>query len=339
MFFICGSCYFIYGLHKQSLYFCENIFMQKFFKYLLRSVLVVFILLNIIVAFHAYKFTHFYNNGEIAIKNKEDKSGWDKTKEILFGINAEKQLNTAPDTINKIVYLTTKDHLKLQAWYTAVDSAKGTICMFHGHGGKKSGNNAEAEAFRKMGYNTFQLDFRAHGNSEGNTCTIGFYESEDVKLAYDFIKDKGEKNIVLWGISMGAATITKAMTDNSKIQPQKVILEMPFGTIEDAVIGRVKMMHLPPQPISTLLTFWGGIEHGFWAFGMKPEEYAKNITCPTLLQWGKNDPRVSKKEEDEIFVNLGSTNKRFVVYENCQHESLCKKENEKWTATVSSFLQ
>ena len=312
--------------------------MQKFFKYLLRLALVLFIILNIVVAFHAYKFTHFYEAGEIAIKSKQEKSGWDKTKEILFGINAEKQKNTTPDSANNIIFLTTKDSLKLEAWYTTVDSAKGTICMFHGHGGKKSGTNAEAATFRKMGYNTFQLDFRAHGNSQGNTCTIGYYESEDVKLAYDFIKNKGEKNIVLWGISMGASAITKAMNDYT-LQPQKIILEMPFGTIEDAVEGRVKMMGLPQQPISVLLTFWGGVEHGFWAFNMKPQEYAKKITCPVLLQWGKNDPRVSRKEEDILFTNLATVNKKFVVYENSQHESLCKKENEKWMAEINAFLQ
>ena len=215
--------------------------MRQFFKYLLRTILALFILINIIVAFHAYKFTHFYNAGEITIKTQQEKSGWDKTKEILFGINAAKQKNSAPDSANHVIFLTTKDSLQLEAWYTTIDSAKGTVCMFHGHGGKKSGNNAEAAAFRKMGYNTFQLDFRAHGNSQGNTCTIGYDEAEDVQLAYDFIKNKGENNIVLWGISMGASTITKAINDYA-LQPKKIILEMPFGTIEDAVEGRVKMM-------------------------------------------------------------------------------------------------
>jgi uncharacterized protein len=313
--------------------------MKRFLKILLRTFIVLFVLINVIVAFHAYKFTHFYNTGEVVLKKQEDKSGWDKTKEILFGINAVKQQNTIADSANEKVILTTADKIKLEGWYTAVDSAKGTVCMFHGHGGKKSGNNKEAEDFRKLGYNTFQLDFRAHGNSGGNTCTIGYDESEDVKLAYDFIKNKGEKNIVLWGISMGAAAVTKGMNDYTALQPQKIILEMPFGTIEDAVKGRIKMMGLPPQPIATLLTFWGGTEHGFWAFGMKPEEYAKKITCPTLLQWGANDPRVSRAEEDILFANLATASKKFVVYENCVHESLCKKENEKWMGEVSDFLK
>ncbi|MBL0145798.1 MAG: alpha/beta hydrolase [Chitinophagaceae bacterium] len=310
--------------------------MKRAIKFLLKSALVLFILVNIIVAFHAYKFTHFYNIGEVTIKPKEQKNGWDKTKEILFGINAEKQKNTIADSATQIIFLTTNDSIKLEAWYMPVDSAKGTVCMFHGHGGKKSGTNNEAYAFRKMGYNTFQLDFRAHGNSQGNTCTIGYDESEDVKLAYDFIKSKGEKNIILWGISMGASTITKAVNDYS-LTPQKIILEMPFGTIEDAVEGRIKMMHLPPQPISTLITFWGGVEHGFWAFNMKPQEFAKKITCPTLLQWGINDPRVSRKEEKTLFANLSTGNKKFVTYTTAAHESLCTKENEKWVNEVSSF--
>ena len=312
--------------------------MKKILKFILKIGLVIFLLLNIIVAFHAYKFTHFYNNGEIAIKKQEDKTTWDKTKEILFGINAVKQQNAIADSINEKIILTTRDKIKLEGWYTAVDSAKGTVCMFHGHGGKKSGNNAEAEAFRKMGYNTFQIDFRAHGSSSGNTCTIGYDESEDVKLAYDFISTKGEKNIILWGISMGAATITKAIND-FVLQPQKVILEMPFGTIEDAVKGRLKLMGLPAQPIATLLTFWGGAEHGFWAFNMQPQEYAKKITCPVLLQWGSNDPRVSKNEEDILFTNLATKNKKFVVYNTAAHESLCKKENEKWVGEIAAFLK
>jgi alpha-beta hydrolase superfamily lysophospholipase len=306
---------------------------------MLRSIIILFVLLNIIVAFHAYKFTHFYNNGEITIKKNEEKTGWDKTTEIFFGINAEKKRNdVTTDSTFKTVYLKTKDSLKLEAWYISADSSKGTVLLFHGHGGNKSGVIKESESFNKMGYNTLLVDFRAHGNSGGNTCTIGYNESEDVKLAYDYIKAKGEKNIVLWGISMGASTITKAVKDY-QLEPQKVILEMPFGTIKDAVKGRLKIMGLPAEPIGTLLTFWGGTEHGFWAFGMKPQEYAASIKCPVLLQWGRNDPRVSKSEADILFKNISNTNKKFVIYETAGHESLCKKETAKWEATIAAFLK
>ena len=311
--------------------------MKRLIKILLNSLLIVFILLNIITAFQAYKFTHFYDAGEIMVKL--DKNGWDKTGEILFGINVEKRPDTiVADSTFETVYLTTKDNIKLQGWYLKTDSvAKGTVVMFHGHGSTKSGIYTESEAFRKMGYNTFLLDFRAHGNSGGNTTTIGYFEAEDVKLAYDFIKNKGEKNIVLWGISMGAATITKAISDYA-LQPGKIILEMPFGSILKAAEGRIKMMQLPAEPLATLITFWGGAEHGFWGFGMKPTEFAKKINCPVLLQWGKNDPRVTRGEIDVIYANITAP-KKLVVYENAAHESLCKNENDKWTNEVQIFLK
>lgn len=313
--------------------------MNRILKALLRLVIVLFVLLNIVVAFHASKFTHFYNYGEIAVKSNAEKTGWEKTKEILFGINAVKKINkVTADSTFKTVYLKTKDSLTLEAWYIDTDSSKGTVLLFHGHGSNKSAVIQEAASFNKLGYNALLVDFRAHGSSEGNTCTIGYDESEDVKLAYDYIHGKGERNIVLWGISMGASTITKAVKDFD-LQPQKVILEMPFGTIEDAVVGRIKMMGLPPQPIATFLTFWGGTLNGFWAFDMKPQEYAMAVKCPVLLQWGKNDSRVSRAEEDILFKNLSNTNKHFVIYETAGHESLCKKETTKWENEVASFLK
>ena len=312
--------------------------MKKLMKIFLRTLVAIFILLNIITAFQAYKFTHFYNAGEINIH--KNKSGWDKTMEILFGINVVKKPNTiVADSTFNTVYLTTKNGIKLQGWYLKADSlvAKGTVVMFHGHGSTKSAIFTESQEFRKMGYNTFLLDFRAHGSSGGNTTTIGYNESEDVQLAYTFIKNKGEKNVVLWGISMGAAAITKSISDYG-LQPGKVILEMPFGSILKAAEGRIKMMHLPGEPLATLITFWGGIEHGFWAFNMRPSEFVKKITCPVLLQWGRNDPRVTRGEIDMIYANITAP-KKLVVYETAVHESLCEKENTKWVSEVKSFLK
>jgi uncharacterized protein len=311
--------------------------MKKILKYLLRTALVLFVLLNVVVLFHAYKFTHFYEPGEVTIKPNEQKTGWDKTKEMLFGINTVKQKNIAPDSSFETIKITTEDDFKLDAWLVKIPNAKGTVAMFHGHASKKSALLMEAQSFRELGYNTLLVDLRAHGNSEGNTCTIGYNEGADVKASYDYLQKRGEKNIVLYGISLGAATITKAMNDYT-IAPSKIIIELPFGSLPEAVAGRVKMMGLPAQPVATMLTFWGGVLHGFWAFNMVPSEYAKKIKCPTLLNSGKNDPRATPKEINDIYNNLAGVKKQ-VVFENSAHESLCTKEHEKWMANVSQFLQ
>lgn len=312
--------------------------MKKFLKNTGRIILGVFILLNIITAFHAYKFTHFYDASEAPVNTNMKKSGWGIAKDVLFGIDAYKQKNKVlTDSAYENVYFRTKSNIKLQAWYMKpVGVARGTVILFHGHGSKKSSVLEEAAGFKAMGYKTLLLDFRAHGSSGGNTSTIGYDEVEDVKLAYDFIKNKGEKNIILWGISMGAATVSKAISD-FHLQPSKVILEMPFASILQAAEGRIKLMGLPGEPLATLITFWGGVENGFWAFNMKPSEFVKQIHCPVLLQWGRNDPRVRQEETDLIYANLPGP-KKLVVYETCGHESLCEKEKEKWMNEVGNFL-
>ncbi len=311
--------------------------MKKFVRFIIRTLLVLFVLVNIITAFHAYKFTHFYDPGTVAIQSKEKKSGWDVTKDILFGITAVKQKNRQPDSTIETVILKTADSIPLEAWYIkAAGVARGTVILFHGHGSKKTSVLNESAAFRQLGYNTFLLDFRAHGGSGGNTCTIGYDESEDVKLAFEYIQNRGEHNIILWGISMGAAAITKAMSDYP-LQPSKIILEMPFGSILQAAEGRIRLMHLPAEPLATLITFWGGVEHGFWAFNMKPSVFAKKIKQPVLLQWGRNDVRVHQEETDAIYQALPGP-KQLVVYENSGHESLCDNEHDQWMNAVRKFL-
>lgn len=310
--------------------------MKRFLKIILWTLIIVFILINFISATNAYKFTHFYDAGEVVIKPENKKTTWDHVNDILFGKDYIKKKNVPlPDSFSTVI-LTTKDNIKLEGWYSAAKNSIGSVALFHGYGDNKTNVLEEGKAFLSMGYNVLLLDFRAHGNSGGNTCTIGYLETEDVKLAYEFLKNKGEKNVVLWGISMGAAAVAHAI-DEYNLRPSKVILEMPFATMENAVEGQVRLMHLPEEPLSTLLTFWGGTEHGFWAFKINPDEYVKKINCPVLMQVGINDIRVTPKERKEVYENLNEP-KHLVIYNNSGHESLCKKEHLKWLASVSAFL-
>lgn len=314
--------------------------MKKVLKGVTYTLLVIVVFLNIISAFHAYKFTHFYDKGDVGVKKPELMTGWEKTKAILFGVNYPKRPPAdAPTFPYNTFTITTSDNLVLEGWYAGQQNSKGTVILFHGHAGNKAGVNTEAEAFYKFGYNTCQVDFRAHGNSKGNICTIGYDESKDVKAAYDFVAEKGERNIILWGISLGAATITKAVKDYPEMKPSKLILEMPFASLSDAVEGRLRTMGLPEQPLSTLLTFWGGVEQGFWTFGHSPANYAKSIHTPTLLQWGEHDGRVTEAETKEIYSNISVKKKAMIVYSQSGHQSLLKNEPEKWLQTVDSFLR
>lgn len=312
---------------------------MQFFRRILRVLLVLFILLNISAAFHAYKFTHFYPGIEAKKLTPENMSWWNKTKAMLVGVPFAKSVNTpAPDITYNTITLRTEDSVTLEAWYRVQPHPKGTVVLFHGHGASRSRILAEEQFMFRSGFNTLSVDFRAHGGSEGSVCTIGFNEAYDVKAAYDFVIKEGAKQVVLWGISLGAATISRAIYTFPSVKPSKVIMEMSFGSLEQAVKGRVRMMGLPEQPVAGLLTFWGGAEQGFWAFDHDPIEYVKKINCPVLFQWGVNDKRVTRAETETLFKNCSSSNKQLVEYKDSGHESLCKKESAKWEKTVRAFL-
>jgi esterase/lipase len=318
--------------------------MKKWLKRIGYLILFLFLLLNFICAFQAYRLTHYYGNIPKPPK-PTDMSFAQKASAIFFGVKYPK--SKVVDSLNiphEIISLTTSDSLKLEAWYLTAKVSdtmrvhKGTVIVFHGHGSSKSSVIAETEAFYKLGYDVMSVDFRAHGNSEGNTCSIGYEEAKDVKAAYDRIAKAGEKNIILYGISLGSATILKAINDYD-LKPSKVILDMPFGTLYGAVKGRLRLMHLPTQPFAPLLTFWGGLEQGFWAFNLKPQEYASKVNCPTLLEWGINDVRVTEEETNTIFKNLATHDKTLIKYVRSGHQSLCENEHDKWVACVSEFLK
>ena len=309
---------------------------RKYCKKIFFTLLLFFLLINLILISQAYHLTHFYEHGTVKSAEEQTNSFWHQAQVVLFGLKQEKLNGSAPDSAFKVVKLKTKDNLILDAWVIPVPHSKGTIAIFHGNGSEKSANLSQSNTFNEMGYSTLLVDFRAHGKSEGNTCTIGYREAEDVKLAYDYLKNNGEKNIILYGISMGAATITKAIADYD-LTPEKIILEMPFASLSETAEGKMRMARLPAEPLAALLTFWGGTINGFWAFAMKPKEFVKKIKCPVLLQWGKKDKGVTENEINELFKDIPSP-KKLVKYENSGHENLCENEPDKWEDTVEEFL-
>ena len=99
------------------------------FKWLKRigyTIIGIFILLNIMAAFHAYKFTHFYSNIPPA-KKTEQMSAAEKASAIFFGMNYPKsKVVDSLHPTHTTIKLTTSDGLKLESWWLQQDSAKGT---------------------------------------------------------------------------------------------------------------------------------------------------------------------------------------------------------------------
>lgn len=288
-----------------------------------------------VAIFHSYKFTHFTDNQTKKTKKPESLSSGQKIATMIFGVNNPRPKNGSfPIDEYQTIYL--KSNKKIECWNIKTNHSKGTVVLFHGFGGSKSSMLDKAAIFKKLNYNTLIVDFMGSGGSEGNQTTIGYLEAEQVKSSFDYLKENGEKNIYLFGTSMGSVAIMKSINDYN-INPKGIIIECPFGSMYETVCARFETMNVPTFPMAGLLVFWGGIQNGFWAFNHKPTEYAKNINCPTLLLYGAKDKKVSKTEIDLIYNNLNGR-KSMNIYSNAGHENYLTKYKNEWRNDIQKFL-
>ena len=297
--------------------------------------LVLFVLVNSIIAIQANRMMYFGDNPQkLPRKTKEQIT----TSEKFFGLSQLKRAVNDNFSVPHETVNLTSEGFKLESWYAHQDTiARGFVLLFHGFGSSKDECSLSATFFFNQGYDVLLTDFRAHGNSSGNESMAGYVESPDVVAAYRFAESKGAKTIMMWGVSMGAATILNAVA-HYDLKPKKIFLDCPYSTFLDATKGFLRLVHAPETPFSQMLMFWGSVEKGVWAFNNAPKEFAKMIKVPTLLMRGRKDVRVTAAETEAIFRNLATPDKQLVFFEDSPHGALIKFEKDKWESTVKAFL-
>lgn len=304
--------------------------------------LVQFVLINISAALYAYRFTHFYNDPSL-LTSPPSENIFAKTWRLFTGPKQPRPqtISAKPNYTHETVTLKTESGLPIEAWYCPADSnAKGTVIIFHGITLTKGRMLDEAHEFRSLGYNLMLVDFRGHGNSGGNTTTIGVREAEEVKLAFDYMTQRGEKKIFLYGLSMGAVVVAKAVSDY-QLATAGIIIELPFLSMQGYMRAQARSHGFASQQraFAFFTTFWVGVERGFNAYKHQTVRYAKNIKCPVLMQYGGRDAFVLPDESEKIFAAIASTDKRVAVYERAQHESLVRFDPLRWRIEVGKFLE
>lgn len=151
------------------------------------------------------------------------------------------------------IELITKDGIKLAAWYTPPHAEGSGIVILVAHG--YNGNRPEDiyVMLAKHGYGVLAWDFRAHGQSGGETCSLGYYEQFDVEAALDYaLAQPGVKHIGAWGGSMGAATVILTAAKHPEIEA--VISDSAFPAVEDVMRlnAPIKIM----QPFALFFSEW-----------------------------------------------------------------------------------
>jgi pimeloyl-ACP methyl ester carboxylesterase len=200
----------------------------------------------------------------------------------------------------------------LRGWRCVTDRPRrGTVIYLHGVADTRASGRGIAERFMARGFDVIAYDGRAHGESQGDTCTYGFFEKEDLRRVIDTI---GAGPIVLLGTSLGAAvalqeaaiddritTIVAAETfsDLRTVAAERAPFFFSRGTIDRAFVVAERDGHFTADDVS-------------------PLRAAPSITIPVLLIHGGADKDTPPAHSERVYAALAGK-KRILIVPGAHH--------------------
>lgn len=298
---------------------------------------VVLVGFNLVVRRHARAFLEFTDGGALT-RRPEQLSTREKLDVLISGVRIPKPSNGySPADVGlayETVEIETPDGATLSVWVMPASAPKGTVVLFHGYSQSKDSLLTAAAQFQALGYSCHVVDFRGSGDSSESYTTIGVHEARDVAAVVAAIDSRDP--IVLYGVSMGAAAILRALAHEG-VEADAAILDAPFDRMLTTVRNRFEIMNVPAFPSAQLLVFWGGRSFDFSGFAHDPVEYAALVTTPTLILHGSEDRFARPAEVTAVFDALGGP-KEIATFEGVGHEQIAVVRSGQWRDQVTAFL-
>ena len=226
------------------------------------------------------------------------------------------QIVREPTEIKK-VKITTKDNIDLNGWFYNRNTDKfKTILFFHGNAGSLENRTYKLSHFKNLNVNFLIIAWRGFSGNKGKPSEKGLYEDAESAVRWLKTKDINEKNIILYGESLGTAVAIE-IAQNQKYAG--IILESPFTSMID--MGK---KYYPFFPVRFLLRD-------------KFESYKKinNISIPLLIMHGKVDKIVPYDMGKKMYT-LANEPKFFYSQEYGDH---MVEYDDKLLLALKKFIQ
>jgi hypothetical protein len=141
--------------------------------------------------------------------------------------------------------LTTRDGLRLLAWYRPPCSGRPAIVYFHGNGGHIGYRRERLARFAAEGYGVLTPEYRGYGGNPGRPTEAGL--CEDGRAALDFLGRGGiaADRLVLYGESLGAGVAVRLAAER---RVAGLVLEAP-----PSCVAEVAQCHYPFVPARWLV--------------------------------------------------------------------------------------
>jgi uncharacterized protein len=313
--------------------------LRRWLRWTLRAGVGGFVAINACAFMMAWSMTH-YDVPTARTTRLAEVSGWEKTMMLVRGPTVRRQINVQTPADVGMNFSVERFQgalgLSLEAWRIEGRPEKPTVLMFPGYAASKDTMLRSAQELNQLGHPLWMVDFHGIGGSEGSSTTIGYQEADDVVAAWKRATGESHGPMIGYGVSMGGVALLRAVA-TQRIEPAALIVEAPFDRLQTTLGNRLKPLHLPVGPLSAMLVFWGGVQHGFNGFAHNPVDYARSVRCPTLLLQGEEDENVGLTAFAAMSKSLGEHGTS-VLIPDAGHSFLSKVQPEIWREAVKGFL-
>ena len=210
------------------------------------------------------------------------------------------------------------------------------------HGYRSSGRRDMAFPtlkFSEAGFNVLVPDLRAHGKSTGEKISMGWFEKEDVKAWINHVLAEDDKaEIILFGGSMGAATVMMASGDPLPEQVKLLIADCGYSSVYGEFSEMLKSaLKLPPTPILFFADIFAKKRLGFSLKNASCINQLHKNKLPLLLIHGTKDKFVPHQAMEE---NLKATQgkKDSLLIKDAPHLSSWIYDEDKYFNKVFDFI-
>ena len=189
----------------------------------------------------------------------------------------------------------------------------------------------------EAGHNVLLIDQRAHGRSGGGAITFGALESRDVKLWAEYLVGRfGEDTkILLFGMSMGAATVLIASGLDLPKQVKGIIADCPCSNGWE-IISRTGKKRGAPVFLLKPFVFLGA--RLFGKFKIKDTDVraaVKHARVPILLIHGLKDDFVPAYMSEEI--KAANDKIRLELFPEARHIESYLVDTERYVKLITEF--
>ena len=233
------------------------------------------------------------------------------------------------------------DKLKLTAskYYDKDNKNIFAICC-HGYRGYKQDMVAMAKEFKKMKINSLLIDERTSGTSEGNYITMGYFEHHDVIGWINYLcKKHKDCKIILYGVSMGAATVMMASGENLPENVKLVIEDCGYTNAGEEFKHQIKnFFHFPIFPFYYVASLFSKIKAKYFFYESSPIDMIRKSKLPTLFIHGKKDTFVPFSMLSKLYRAHKGPKEKLII-KGANHAESYQKERNLYIKEVKKFIK